>query len=180
MTVATDDSQEQESTATKASAQSTSAKKTAPRKTTKKSPAKKTTAKKTGSGQERTRTAPRKSADGEGARQARSSRTASAERGSRSARSAQAPSGKPRATEVAGLAARQLLELTGREPEGVTGLERTEDGWRVSIDVLELRRVPETTDVLACYEVDVDERGDLTGYRRVHRYVRGSPGEEGP
>ncbi len=42
--------------------------------------------------------------------------------------------------------------------------------------MLELRRIPNTTDVLAIYEVTVDSDGDLEGYRRLHRYVRGRPG----
>ncbi len=75
-------------------------------------------------------------------------------------------------------AAEQLLDLTGKDPEGVTGLERTEDGWTVLVDVVELRRVPNTTDVLATYEVEVDTSGDLEGYRRVRRFVRGSAGGE--
>jgi hypothetical protein len=82
------------------------------------------------------------------------------------------------ATEVASTAARELLELTGKQPEGITGLERTEDGWTVHVEVLELRRIPDTTDVLALYEVTADDRGHLQGYRRVRRYVRGVPGEE--
>jgi hypothetical protein len=79
---------------------------------------------------------------------------------------------------VAERAARQLLELTGREAEGVTGLQRTDDGWRVKVEVVELRRVPETTDLLALYEVDVDPRGDLQGYRRLERYSRGAARED--
>ena len=80
-------------------------------------------------------------------------------------------------TRVAGEAARQLLELTGKQAEGVIGLERTEDGWKVEIEVLELSRIPNTTDVLASYEVSVDSDGELEGYKRLHRYVRGTPGE---
>jgi hypothetical protein len=45
----------------------------------------------------------------------------------------------------------------------------------VQVEVLELRRVPNTTDVLAVYEVSVDRDGDLEGYTRLHRYVRGTP-----
>jgi hypothetical protein len=63
--------------------------------------------------------------------------------------------------------------MSNKHVEGVTGLQRTDDGWVVEIDVLELRRVPETTDVLASYEVTVDSSGEVEGYRRVHRYVRG-------
>ena len=75
-------------------------------------------------------------------------------------------------------AARQLLELTGREAEGVTGLERTDDGWKILVEVVEVRRIPDTTDVLALYEVAVDEDGDLESYRRLRRYTRGVPGED--
>lgn len=82
------------------------------------------------------------------------------------------------ATQVAARAAQQLLELTGREAEGVTGLERSDDGWKIRVEVVEVRRIPDTTDVLALYEVEVDEDGDLTGYRRLRRYARGVPGED--
>lgn len=79
---------------------------------------------------------------------------------------------------IAAGAAQQLLALTGREAEGVTGLERTDDGWRVEVEVVEVRRIPDTTDVLALYEVTLDEDGELEGYRRLRRYGRGTPGQE--
>lgn len=82
------------------------------------------------------------------------------------------------ASQVAAHAAQQLLELTGKGAEGVTGLERTDDGWKVHVEVVEVRRIPDTTDVLALYEVQVDEDGDLIGYRRLRRYTRGKPGED--
>ena len=87
---------------------------------------------------------------------------------------------KPRisAMDVAERAAEQLGRLTGKEVEGVTGVERSDDGWRVTSEVLEVRRIPETTDVLAQYEIDTDDRGDLTGYRRLGRYTRGSARED--
>jgi hypothetical protein len=67
----------------------------------------------------------------------------------------------------------ELGELLGRAPEGVVSLERTEDGWRLGIEVVETRRIPDTADVLAEYEVDVDKRGRLMSYRRARRYARG-------
>ena len=82
----------------------------------------------------------------------------------------------PSAGRIAAEAARQLVELTGKEPEGVVGLDRSDDGWKVEVEVLEVSRIPNTTDVLAMYEVEVDGKGSLQGYRRVRRYVRGVPG----
>lgn len=89
-----------------------------------------------------------------------------------------APRRRPSGAKVAAEAVRQLAELTGKESEGVVGLERTDDGWSVHVEVLELRRVPSTTDVLAIYEVTLDEQGELDGYQRRSRYVRGAAGED--
>ena len=107
-------------------------------------------------------------------------RTSTSTSSTRSPRSAPRASTPKRlgASAAAAAAARQLLDLTGREPEGVTGLEAEDDGWKVQVEVLEVRRIPETTDVLALYEVQVDADGELQGYRRLRRYTRGSSGEE--
>jgi hypothetical protein len=79
---------------------------------------------------------------------------------------------------VAGEAARQLGDLTGKDAEGVVGLDRSDDGWTVQVEMVEVRRIPNTTDVLALYEVEVDGKGELQSYRRVRRYARGVPGED--
>ena len=63
--------------------------------------------------------------------------------------------------------------MTGSGVESITGLERTDDGWTVEVVAVELRRVPNTTDVLASYEVRLDSGGELQGYRRMERYSRG-------
>jgi hypothetical protein len=80
--------------------------------------------------------------------------------------------------QVAALAARQLRLLTGREVEGAAGLERADDGWRVLLEVLEVARVPRSTDVLGLYEVTVDADGDVVGYERLRRFVRGQAGDD--
>ena len=68
----------------------------------------------------------------------------------------------------------QIAELTGKDPEAVTGVEPTEaDGWLVTVEVVEDRRIPSATDVLAAYETEIGPDGDLLSYRRVRRYSRG-------
>jgi hypothetical protein len=74
---------------------------------------------------------------------------------------------------VAARAAGELTGLIGRQVEGVVGVEQVDDGWRVQVEVVESRRIPDTTDILAIYEVDVDTDGEVTAYRRRDRYVRG-------
>ncbi|MFD2415132.1 gas vesicle protein GvpO [Amycolatopsis pigmentata] len=76
---------------------------------------------------------------------------------------------------VIGAALDQFRALIGREPEGVTGVRKTQDGgWSVLVDVVELERIPATTTVLATYRVDVDAAGELLACERLRRYTRGT------
>lgn len=69
--------------------------------------------------------------------------------------------------------ARELLRsVRGVEAESVSGLTRTSNGWTVTLEVVELRRIPESTDVLASYEVELDGDGKLLGFERGRRYNR--------
>ena len=65
-----------------------------------------------------------------------------------------------------------LAELVGCPAEGITGIRRNEDGWVVEVEVLEVERVPETSDVLASYEVEIDNDGEIVEFRRIRRYLR--------
>jgi hypothetical protein len=68
---------------------------------------------------------------------------------------------------------RQVTELTGKDPEGVSGVQRSQNGWLVTVDVVEDRRIPSSTDILSTYETEIDDDGELLSYRRVRRYSRG-------
>ena len=73
----------------------------------------------------------------------------------------------------------ELTELTGKEPEGVTGVEPSEEaGWRVTVEVVEDRRIPSSTDILATYRIDISPDGELMSYQRTRRYARGR-GDDG-
>lgn len=66
--------------------------------------------------------------------------TASARSESNDTPSESAPTKKVPAMKVARIAAQQLSELTGREPECVIGIHRTDDGWQVELEVVESTR----------------------------------------
>jgi hypothetical protein len=66
----------------------------------------------------------------------------------------------------------QLSALHGAEAESVSAVRRTADGWRVGLEVVEVHRIPESTDVLATYEVEVDGDGRLLTFERTGRYYR--------
>ncbi|MGW3667817.1 gas vesicle protein GvpO [Streptomyces sp. NPDC005141] len=81
------------------------------------------------------------------------------------------------AEQAARAACRSLEGLIGHPTEGVSAVGREDDGWCVVVDVLELPRIPDTTSLLASYEVRIDQDGELMEYRRVRRYRRGSADE---
>ncbi|MFD0020638.1 gas vesicle protein [Streptomyces sp. NPDC058382] len=86
--------------------------------------------------------------------------------------------GSARGPEHAASAACKSLEgLIGHPAEGVSAVRRSDDGWCVVVDVLEVPRIPDTTSLLASYEVQLDRAGALLEYRRVRRYRRGAADE---
>ena len=150
--------------------------------TPRKSPARKTAGKKTAA---KKTTSKKAAAEKTASKRTASKRTASKQAASNQAAApppeadgASGPKAAPRGAQVALVGAEQLVELTGKEFEGIVGIAKSEDGWTIEVEVLEMRRIPTTTDVLAAYEVTLDQGGDLVGYRRLDRYVRGSAREE--
>ena len=86
--------------------------------------------------------------------------------------------GKLSAGELGQAALVTVEEMTGYDAEAVTAIEWDGEFWQITVDALELERVPNTTDVLGTYQVQLDESGTLRGYKRARRFVRGQPGEE--
>ena len=90
----------------------------------------------------------------------------------------QQQSGPRRPVELIARAKEQLRCLTGYGVDSVSGFAKADDGWHLSITVVELHRIPAITDVLASYAVDLDEAGDIVSYHRGRRYFRDQVGEE--
>ena len=80
------------------------------------------------------------------------------------------------AQDIAALALRDITQLTGKNPLGATSVMPTDEGWTVEVEVVEDRRIPSSTDLLALYEVVLDMDGELLSYRRTRRYSRGAGG----
>jgi hypothetical protein len=83
----------------------------------------------------------------------------------------------PRRRAVSGAAAvryarAHLADLTGKQAEAVSALTRTSDGWQIVLEIVELERIPQSTDILASYAVDLSNDGELMGYQRIDRYCR--------
>jgi Gas vesicle synthesis protein GvpO len=77
--------------------------------------------------------------------------------------------------ELVGRARQQVEELFGKPVEAVSAFEQSNGdgkGWTVTLELLELERIPDTTSLLGTYEATLDGDGNLLGARRVRRYPR--------
>lgn len=83
---------------------------------------------------------------------------------------AAAPSGD--VAKVIARAREHVEQVLGEEPEGVSGIDRSNGNWCVSVEIVKLRRIPESTDILASYAVVVDGDGDLVSLQETRRYRR--------
>jgi hypothetical protein len=72
-------------------------------------------------------------------------------------------------------ARRQVAELTGLQAETVVGLNPAgDDRWAVTVEALELARVPSTMDVLGTFEITLSTDGELLHFRRLGHRRRSS------
>lgn len=81
-------------------------------------------------------------------------------------------------SKIAEQAKKHLAQITRLEPDTVSALTKDEQGWHVSVDLIELKRIPAATDVMATYEALLDEEGNLISFERTRRYQRGQVTEE--
>lgn len=77
-----------------------------------------------------------------------------------------------RLTNVLATAMRDFEMITGRRVESVSSVKRHDGGWSLCLEVVELRRVPDSTSILGTYETHVDREGGLIEYERTGRYYR--------
>ncbi len=64
-------------------------------------------------------------------------------------------------------ARQQLQSLTGLELGTTVSARKDKDGWRVEVEVVEKKSIPDSQDVLAVYELTVDEDGSVQDFTRV-------------
>jgi len=66
----------------------------------------------------------------------------------------------------------QMQAITGMAPETVSRLDRADDGWNVGIDMVEHQAVPRTYDLLASFDVVLDNTGEIRCWHRTGRFIR--------
>src|SRR5690349_1645786 len=69
-------------------------------------------------------------------------------------------------------ARKYVTDVIGLDCESIAGVEREKDGWAITAVVIEVSRIPSTTDILGSYEIRVADNGQLLKCRRTERYHR--------
>ena len=64
------------------------------------------------------------------------------------------------------------------QSSGVVGVSRSEDSWIVTIEMLEKKSIPDSMDVLGCYEVKLNNDGNIQDFTRVRLRKRGDTAAE--
>ena len=76
------------------------------------------------------------------------------------------------AAEAVRRAREQIEELLGRPTDTISSFAADGNGWVVTVEVVELERIPPSTSMLASYEARLDAGGELVECRRLRRYPR--------
>ncbi len=62
--------------------------------------------------------------------------------------------------------------VVGHPLDGITSINRDDDNWRVAVEVIERKGVPDTQDILGRYEMMLDDDLTVDSYERTHRFRR--------
>lgn len=65
---------------------------------------------------------------------------------------------------ITDLALAVAKKYISKEPETVIGVEQKEGEWKVTVEALERKAIPDTQDLLGRYEIRLDKNGELIGW----------------
>jgi len=69
--------------------------------------------------------------------------------------------------EISERAKKELKAVMGLEVSSITGVSKVkDDGWQVTVELIERKAIPDTQDLLGLYEVRLDEDGHLISFDR--------------
>lgn len=83
-------------------------------------------------------------------------------------------------TEIRDRVRSDASRLIGHPFDALVAVQRRDESsgdWRVVVEVVERKAVPDTQDILGRYEVELDDSGEFVAYRRVNRLHRGDTNE---
>lgn len=67
----------------------------------------------------------------------------------------------------------EAARVTGLKPVAAVGGYHDNEGWHVTVEMLEMTRLPNSTDVIGNYEVLLDEEGNMVKFAKRSSHLRG-------
>ena len=61
----------------------------------------------------------------------------------------------------------ELSKVTGLELSTTIGAVKEEKGWKVTLEMVEKHSIPDQMDILAVYDVIVDDNGNMIEFKRA-------------
>ncbi len=63
--------------------------------------------------------------------------------------------------------------LPNKTPEAVVGAEKAEKGgWKLLMEVVERKAIPDSQDLIGIYEVRVGSSGEILNYKKIESRIR--------
>ena len=75
--------------------------------------------------------------------------------------------------ELSNLAFTIVKKYVHKDPETVIGIETEEGEWKVTVEAIERKAVPDTQDILGRYEIRLNKNGELVGWTQKMIRKRG-------
>ncbi|MBI4235903.1 MAG: gas vesicle protein [Chloroflexi bacterium] len=75
-------------------------------------------------------------------------------------------------------ARQQMRALTGQPVACVVSCVQEGEGWRVVLETLERKAIPDSADILAIHSATLDADGNILGFQRLRTRRRGQPVED--
>jgi len=75
----------------------------------------------------------------------------------------------------------QLGDMTGLELGSTLSARKHDDGWHVQVEAVEKKSLPDSQDILATYDLTMNDNADVLDFNRTGMRKRGDtvmPGEE--
>ncbi len=70
-----------------------------------------------------------------------------------------------------------LPELTDRKFNSVTGISNVDGEWKITLELIERKGIPDTSDILGIYELSLGNEGELISFNRSKLRRRGDAEE---
>jgi hypothetical protein len=72
----------------------------------------------------------------------------------------------------------QLAEVIGLKLSSTLGASKDDQGWRISVEMIEKKSIPDGMDILATYEARLNDKGELLEFGRKKLRKRIDTAEE--